>query len=71
MNCPKCDAIIYSRRSARCGTCGEALPDELLFTNEQRKQLEAQRDREQRAHRDALSNMDTIADRSIEGGYDI
>jgi hypothetical protein len=38
--CPKCGSIIYSRRNVLCGVCGERLPDELLFTPEEREAVE-------------------------------
>lgn len=38
--CPKCGSIIYSRRNVLCGVCGERLPDELLFTPQEREAVE-------------------------------
>jgi hypothetical protein len=38
--CPKCGSIIYSRRNVLCGVCGGRLPDELLFTPEQRQAVD-------------------------------
>jgi ribosomal protein L32 len=35
--CPKCGSIIYSRRNVLCGVCGQRLPKELLFTEEERQ----------------------------------
>jgi ribosomal protein L37E len=29
MNCPKCQRVIYSRQQARCGYCGEPLPESM------------------------------------------
>jgi len=40
--CPKCGSIIYSRRNMLCGVCGERLPQDLLFTPEERKVVEGQ-----------------------------
>jgi ankyrin repeat protein len=33
--CPKCGALLYSRRSRLCGKCGAVLPPELLLTDDQ------------------------------------
>jgi uncharacterized Zn finger protein (UPF0148 family) len=53
--CPKCGSIIYSRRNVLCGVCGERLPEELLFTAEQRdavdKTLRELKEREKEMHR--------------------
>ena len=53
--CPKCGSIIYSRRNVLCGVCGERLPEELLFTPEQReavdKTLRELKEREKEMHR--------------------
>lgn len=62
MNCPSCDAVISSRRSGKCGVCGEALPPELLFTDEQRKKLETQMVELERNHRASLDHMNRICD---------
>jgi NMD protein affecting ribosome stability and mRNA decay len=40
--CPHCGSIIYSRRHALCGVCGQQLPPELLFTPKERKIVERQ-----------------------------
>jgi uncharacterized Zn finger protein (UPF0148 family) len=39
-NCPKCGSVIYSRRNVLCGVCGERLPDELLFSPQEREKVE-------------------------------
>ncbi len=38
--CPKCGSVIYSRRNVLCGACGERLPQELLFSPEERAAVE-------------------------------
>ena len=38
--CPKCDRVIYNRRSKICGFCGAELPAELLFTQAQIEALD-------------------------------
>jgi tRNA(Ile2) C34 agmatinyltransferase TiaS len=38
--CPKCGSVIYSRRNFLCGICGERLPDELLFSPQEREKVE-------------------------------
>lgn len=36
--CPNCGSIIYSRRNKLCGVCETLLPEELLFSPEEKKQ---------------------------------
>ncbi len=38
--CPKCGSVIYSRSNVLCGSCGEKLPEDLLFSPEQRKTVQ-------------------------------
>jgi hypothetical protein len=38
--CPACDSIIYSKRHKLCGVCGEALPENLLFTVTEAQRVE-------------------------------
>ncbi len=69
--CPKCGSIIYSRRNILCGVCGERLPEELLFTPEQREKVDhdwrelKERERQMRrseadASRDSLGGADLM-----------
>lgn len=46
--CPKCESPIYSRRHKKCGQCGNVLPDHLLFTPEQIRELDEQMERERK-----------------------
>jgi len=60
--CPKCNSIIYSRRNALCGACGEKLPPELLFSPAEREVVE-QELRDAKSHRrhaepSAIDNVD-------------
>jgi hypothetical protein len=41
--CPKCDALIYSRKPRICGHCGALLPPELLLTDQEAEALEDER----------------------------
>jgi hypothetical protein len=57
-HCPACDGVLYDRRRSTCGFCGATLPDELLFTPEQRETLQKQEEvdklrREQREKEEA------------------
>lgn len=52
--CPKCHALLYSRRSKLCGSCGALLPAELLLTDQ-----EAQARDDQRAWARALADKFT------------
>ena len=62
--CPECGSVIYSRRNILCGVCGERLPEELLFTNEEREAVEReleelkQREREERRRAGEWSGSD-------------
>jgi hypothetical protein len=50
--CPKCQAVIYSRKHKVCGNCGAALPTELLLTATQIQEFEKQRARERKRARE-------------------
>jgi len=65
MNCPECDSIIYSRRSGRCGVCGAALPQDCLFTDEQRAKIEAPMKEDEMRHKEALSKIAQIPNGEI------
>ena len=67
MNCPTCDAVIYSRRSGLCGVCGAKLPDELLFSSEQREKLEDQMERMKAEHRTETASQDRLLSKDIGG----
>jgi hypothetical protein len=41
--CPKCHALIYSRKPKVCGQCGALLPSELVLTAEQARALDESR----------------------------
>ena len=49
--CPECDSIIYSRRHRLCGVCGQALPDNLLFTVIEARRVETILSAERERHR--------------------
>ena len=51
--CPKCGSVIYSRRNVLCGVCGERLPSELLFTAEEREEVERDLTKAKRRAREA------------------
>lgn len=69
MNCPACDAVIYSRRSGRCGVCGAELPEDLLFTDEQREKIEDQMERMHAEHRAAQANLDRLTEHAHGGPF--
>jgi hypothetical protein len=68
--CPKCGSIIYSRRNVLCGVCGERLPQELLFTPDQRevveRDLQILKEREQE-----MKRRDAERSRDFDIGPDI
>lgn len=64
--CPKCNGVIYNRRSNICGFCGGELPAELLFTAEEivaldKDAAEAQirRTRNEKADAEAQEQIDS------------
>jgi hypothetical protein len=70
--CPKCGSVIYSRRNVLCGVCGERLPDELLFTAEQRAVMDrelADSKRKAREARQAQSGLGRTTASSAEFWY--
>ncbi len=69
MNCPSCHAVISSRRSGKCGVCGEALPPELLFTDEQRKKLETQMAELEKNHRASLDHLNRVCEHAHSGTF--
>jgi len=40
--CPKCARPIATRRHKKCSYCGAILPEELLFSDEEKRQVEAE-----------------------------
>ena len=62
MNCPACDSVVYSRRSGKCGVCGESLPSGFLFTEEQRTIIEGEIERMERSHHAFEDKIDEISD---------
>ena len=62
--CPKCNGVVYNRRSNICGFCGAELPAGLLFTAEEISALdkdaaeaEARRKRQETAELEAEEQM--------------
>lgn len=51
--CPKCGRALLSRRNPLCGYCGEALPKELLLTDEERSAVDKEIDKARRRKREA------------------
>ena len=64
--CPKCGSVIYSRRNVLCGMCGERLPQELLFTPQEREAVE--RDLQKLKEREKKMRQDE-SERSPDSGY--
>ncbi len=65
MNCPACDAVIYSRRSGRCGVCGVELPEDLLFSDEQREKIEDQMERMKAEQRAVIASQARLMNKDI------
>jgi hypothetical protein len=49
--CPFCNSVIYSRRHKLCGSCGETLPAECLFSAEEAESIAALLTEERDRHR--------------------
>jgi predicted nucleic acid-binding Zn ribbon protein len=58
--CPHCQSIIYSRRHKVCGTCGVALPKDLLLTPAQIQKLDKERAREKKRSREFNLPSDSL-----------
>jgi hypothetical protein len=65
MNCPTCDAVIYSRRSGLCGVCGAQLPETMLFDSEQREKLDVQMARMKAEQRALMEGQARILSKDI------
>jgi hypothetical protein len=59
--CPKCHALIYSRKPRLCGQCGALLPPELLLSDQQAEAFEDER-RWARELADKFSTRDSSQD---------
>ena len=70
VNCPTCNRLLYSRRFAKCGFCGAAIPENLRFTDaeiaaldkqiaESAKQRELAREKAEKEARDAANSGDS------------
>jgi len=69
MNCPSCEAIIYSRRSGHRGVCGAELAADLLFTAEQRQKIEEQMKQLEADHRAAQAHLDRLTEHAHGGPF--
>ena len=49
--CPKCLSLIYSRKSGRCGHCGEMLPEAFRMNGAQKARLDALLEQDRQSHR--------------------
>jgi uncharacterized Zn finger protein (UPF0148 family) len=71
LKCPKCGSVIYSRRNVLCGSCGERLPEELLFNAEQRaaveKDLAELKERTEREKCNSADSPSNILMRRVDG----
>lgn len=50
-HCPSCGSIVYTRRHKLCGACGEALPEDCLFTAGEAQNVEMLLRTERQSHR--------------------
>ncbi len=68
MNCPTCDAVIYSRRSGLCGVCGAKLPETVLFGSEQLVKLGEQMEQMKAEQRIETASQGRLLNKDI-GNY--
>ena len=59
-HCPSCDSIVYSRRHRLCGVCGQALPEDCLFTATEAESVEMLLRTERQRHRAWLKKTTSI-----------
>jgi len=59
-HCPSCDSIVYSRRHKLCGVCGQALPEDCLFTATEAESVEMLLRTERQRHRAWLRKTTTL-----------
>jgi hypothetical protein len=50
-HCPSCDSIVYTRRHRLCGACGQVLPDNCRFTDDEAQNVEILVRTERQRHR--------------------
>lgn len=56
--CPGCRSIVYSRKSRFCGVCGQTLPENFLFSDQETARLKNTLQRERSRHREWLAKWD-------------
>ena len=61
--CPNCGSIIYSRRNKLCGVCGKPLPEDLLFSPEERRKWDQVIEDDKRRQANSILNT-SIGDSS-------
>jgi hypothetical protein len=55
MNCPHCQRLLYNRKLKSCGFCGEELPPECLFSEEELAKIDLKMDAIEQQFRQAQS----------------
>jgi hypothetical protein len=63
--CPNCGSIIYSRRNVLCGVCGKRLPEELLFTVEEREKVDHELENMDRRGKETRSELREASSDSV------
>ena len=76
--CPACGFAVFNRRFAKCESCSAALPNELRYTSEELKSIEAEHESNAKirqqlvreaAEREAAEAERRRFDGSFDGGY--
>jgi ribosomal protein L37E len=76
--CPACGFAVFNRRVAKCESCSAALPNEVRYTSEELKSIEAEHESNEKirqqlvrgaAEREASGAERRRFDGSFDGGY--
>jgi ribosomal protein L37E len=76
--CPACGFAVFNRRVAKCESCSAVLPNELRYTSEELKSIEADHESNEKirqqlmreaAEREASEAEHRRFDGSFDGGY--
>jgi predicted ATP-dependent serine protease len=73
--CPACGFAVYNRRVSKCESCSATLPNELLFTSEELRSIEAEHEsnekiRQQLAREAAEREASQAGHHGFDGTFD-
>ncbi len=64
-HCPHCNSVVYSRRHKLCGSCGEVLPEECMFSAQEAQSVEVLLNEERDRHRKWLQRFSQVPSPSM------